>query len=398
MPQYKYVIVGGGMTADAAVKGIRELDPSGSIVLISADNDPPYNRPPLTKALWKGDSVDTVWRKTDSYGVEMHLGRTVKSIDAKRKQVIDDAGTAYSYDKLLIATGGRPRRFAFGGDNIIYYRTLEDYRHLRALADQKQRIGVIGGGYIGSEIAAGLAMNHKDVVMFMLEETVNGPRFPADLGQFLNDYYRQKGVEVVPQTSIVNVEKRGEQFVIRGRNEQDKREREWVVDGVVAGLGIEPNLELAKDAGLEIDDGIVVDDQLRTKDPDIYAAGDNAAAYKPLLGKRTRIEHEDNANAMGRAAGRNMAGAHETFDYQPFFYSDLFDLGYEAVGESGAPMEQVADWKEPYREGVIYSLKDGRVRGVVLWNVWGKVDAARQLIAEPGPFKPENLKGRIKAE
>ena len=396
MAQYKYVIIGGGMTADAAVKGIRELDPNGSIGIVSMETDPPYNRPPLSKGLWKGDSVDSVWRNTESQGLEMHLGRIAKAIDARQKQVTDDQGTVYGYERLLVATGGRPRRFHFGGDEIIYFRTLEDYRKLRALADQHQHIGIIGGGYIGSEIAAGLSMNHKDVVMFMLEETVSGLRFPADLGQFLNDYYRQKGVQVVPETSILNIEKRGDQFAIRGRNERDKSEREWLVDAVVAGLGIEPSSELAKAAGLEIEDGIVVDEYLRTKDSDIYAAGDIAAAYRPLLGKRQRIEHEDNANAMGRAAGRNMAGAHEPFDYHPFFYSDMFDLGYEAVGDVDRSMETFADWKDPYREGVIYFLKDGRVRGVVLWNVWGQVDAARQLIAEAGPFKPADLKGRIK--
>lgn len=396
MAQYKYMIIGGGMTADAAVKGIRELDPNGSIGIVSMETDPPYNRPPLSKGLWKGDSVDSVWRNTESQGVEMHLGRTAKAIDTRQKQVTDNQGTTYGYEKLLVATGGRPRRFNFGGDDIIYFRTLEDYRRLRALADQRQHIGVIGGGYIGSEIAAGLSMIHKDVVMFMLEETVSGLRFPADLGQFLNDYYRQKGVQIVPETSIISIEKRGDQFAIRGRNEKDRSDRECLVDAVVAGLGIEPNIELAKAAGLEIENGIVVDEYLRTKDSDIYAAGDVAAAYRPLLGKRQRIEHEDNANAMGHAAGRNMAGAYERFGYLPFFYSDMFDLGYEAVGEVDRSLETFADWKDPYREGVIYFLKDGRVRGVVLWNVWGQVDAARQLIAETGPFKSADLKGRIK--
>src|SRR5690242_3371185 len=130
MPQSKYVIVGGGMTADAAEKGIRELDPNGTIGMISAETDPPYNRPPLSKALWKGDSVDSVWRNTSGPGIELFLGRTVKAIDTSTRAVTDDQGTTYGYDKLLIATGGRPRRFAFGGDDIIYFRTLQDYRHL----------------------------------------------------------------------------------------------------------------------------------------------------------------------------------------------------------------------------------------------------------------------------
>ena len=188
------------------------------------------------------------------------------------------------------------------------------------------------------------------------------------------------------------LERRGGQLAVRTAGDQ-----ELLVDGVVAGIGIEPNTALAQAAGLEVDNGIVVDALLRTSHPDIYAAGDVANFYNPPLGKRMRVEHEDNANTMGRQAGRNMAGDRPPYDHLPFFYSDLFDLGYEAVGELDARLEMVADWKEPFREGVLYYLRDGRVRGVLLWNVWGQVDAARRLIAEPGPFQPEDLIGRLPA-
>jgi 3-phenylpropionate/trans-cinnamate dioxygenase ferredoxin reductase component len=147
--------------------------------------------------------------------------------------------------------------------------------------------------------------------------------------------------------------------------------------------------------GLQVDDGVVVDTVLHTSHPDIYAAGDVANFANPALGKRLRVEHEDNANTMGKVAGRNMAGAQEADDHLPFFYSDLFDLGYEAVGELDARLELVADWKEPFREGVLYYLREGRVRGVLLWNVWEQVDAARRLIAELGPFDPGDLRGRL---
>ena len=153
--------------------------------------------------------------------------------------------------------------------------------------------------------------------------------------------------------------------------------------------------QLAADAGLAIDNGIVVDEMLLTSHEDVYAAGDVAAYFDPIVGKRRRVEHEDNATTMGRWAGRAMAGQPEPYHYQPYFYSDLFELGYEAVGELDARLETVADWKEPCRQGVIYYLDGGRVRGVLLWNVWGQVDAARQLIAEPGPFRPGDLIGRI---
>jgi len=165
----------------------------------------------------------------------------------------------------------------------------------------------------------------------------------------------------------------------------------------VAGIGIEPNVELARSAGLKVENGIVVDASLRTSHPDIFAAGDVACFANPALGKRLRVEHEDNANTMGQMAGQAMAGQIVSYDHLPSFYSDLFELGYEAVGEVDSRLEEVVDWKEPYREGVVYYLRDGRVRGVLLWNVWDQVDAARKLIAETGPFSAESLKGRLPA-
>lgn len=392
MAHYRYLIIGGGMTADAAVRGIRELDSEGSIGLISMEPNPPYNRPPLSKGLWKGKPLDGIWRGTQDFQAELHLGREAQILDAQRKRVTDDQGMIYTFDKLLLATGGTPRRLPFGDEHIIYFRTLEDYRRLRALTEQGQRFGVIGGGFIGSEIAAALAMNDKDVVMVFPETGIGDRIFPRDLADFLNDYYRQKGVEVLADELITGLEDRGEQLALKTEGG-----REILVDGVVAGIGIQPNVEVARAAGLETEDGILVDEFLRTSHPDIYAAGDVAVFHNPALGSRLRVEHEDNANTMGQMAGRIMAGDSTSYDHLPFFYSDLFDLGYEAVGEMNAELETISDWKEPYREGVVYYVGEGRVRGVLLWNVWGQVDAARDLIAEPGPFQPEDLKGRLPA-
>jgi 3-phenylpropionate/trans-cinnamate dioxygenase ferredoxin reductase subunit len=392
MSHYKYLIIGGGMTADAAVRGIREIDNDGSIGLIGMEPDPPYNRPPLSKGLWKGKSLEGIWRGTAEFQVALHLGREAQVLDAQRKRLTDDQGTIYTFDKLLLATGGTPRRLPFGDDHIIYFRTLQDYRRLRALTQQGQRFGVIGGGFIGSEVAAALAMNDKDVVMAFPEEGIGARIFPGDLAHFLNDFYRQKGVEVLAGELISGLEARGDRLALK-----TKSEGEILVDGVVAGIGIQPNIELARAAGLAVENGIVVDDFLCTGHRDIYAAGDVAAFYNPALEARLRVEHEDNANTMGQMAGRNMAGDSTPYDHLPFFYSDMFDLGYEAVGEMSPELEVVADWKEPYREGVVYYWREGRVRGVLLWNVWGQVDAARSLIAEPGPFRPEDLHGRLPA-
>jgi len=217
------------------------------------------------------------------------------------------------------------------------------------------------------------------------------------LARFLNDFYRQKGVEVLAGQRVVGLEARDQRIALSLRSANASGERVLEVDGVVAGIGIEPNVDLARAAGLEVENGIVVDPSLRTSDRDIFAAGDVASFANPALGVRLRVEHEDNANTMGRMAGQAMAGQVVSYDHLPFFYSDLFELGYEAVGEVDSRLEVVADWKEPYREGVAYYLRDGRVRGVLLWNVWEQVDAARRLIAEPGPFRTADLKGRLPA-
>jgi NADPH-dependent 2,4-dienoyl-CoA reductase/sulfur reductase-like enzyme len=390
--RFDYLIVGGGMTADAAVRGIQKEDAKGTIGVIGADGHPPYNRPPLTKGLWKGDAPDSIWRKTEETGAQLILGRRVVNVDPERKRVTDDQGTAYDYGTLLLATGGETRRFKDAPESVVYFRTLDDYRKVRGLADRGAGFVVVGGGFIGSEIAAALRMQDRDVTMIVKDDGIGARVFPPDLSRWLVEYYREKGVTVLLGKGADRVEARDGKFQVRSGKDEP-----LVADAVVAGLGIEPNVGLARQAGLVVSDGVEVDDQLRTSRPEIYAAGDVANFLNPALGKRIRVEHEDNANTMGEIAGRNMAGAGRRYDHLPMFYSDLFDLGYEAVGDVSARHQTVADWKEQFREGVVYYLEAGRVRGVLLWNTWGQVDAARALIAEPGPFRPEQLKGRLPA-
>ena len=390
MKNYKYLIVGGGMAGDAAARGIRELDSEGPIGMLGWEPDPPYARPALSKGLWKGKPFEKVWRGTEKLGVDLHLGSGAAQLDPKKKQVRDDQGNEYTYDQLLLATGGTPNHLPFGGEDIIYYRELRDYQRLRALADERERFLVIGGSFIGSEIAAALSTAGKKVSMLFLEDGICANIFPKEVADHLNEYYRQKGVEVVPLDSAASFEKSGDHFIVRSTNG-----RTFEVDGVVAGIGIRPNVQLAKDAGLDVKNGIVVNEQLLTSVADVYAAGDAAMFHHSTLDKQTRVEHEDNALKMGKQAGRNMAGAGESYTHTPMFYSDLFDLGYEAVGELDSQLETVVDWEEPFQKGVIYYLDQGRVRGVLLWNVWEKVDAARKLLAEPGPFTEKDLKGKI---
>ena len=243
---------------------------------------------------------------------------------------------------------------------------------------------MIGGGFIGSEIAAALAMNGKEVVMIFPEAGIGSRLFPADLCGFLNDYYREHGVEVLAQSTVTDVVMRGSHFTRRDHwTKATGTTREIEVDGIVAGIGAQPNVDLAQAAGLAVDNGIVVDPFLRTSHPDVYAAGDVAAYWQSVLGQRRRVEHEDNATTMGRLAGRAMAGEREPYEHLPFFYSDMFDLGYEAVGDIDSRSRGGSRVGGAVPPGVLTYRRQGRVRGALLWNVWDRLDAARALIADP---------------
>jgi len=386
----KYLIVGGGMTTDAAVRGIREMDKNGTIVVLSGEKHPPYDRPPLSKKLWTGKPLDSVWRNTESAGADLHLETRALTGDAVKKTITDTHGNIYLYEKLLLATGGVPRRFGFADDGVIYFRTIDDYQHVRALVDGNAEFIVIGSGFIGSEIAAALAMNERKVGMIFPDAGLGARIYPPALSGFLNTFYREKGVTLFPGETVQAIERTGAKMTIRTAGGTTLS-----ADAIIAGIGIEPEVGLARSLALKVDNGIVVDEFLRTTHPDIYAAGDVANFYSPALGVRRRVEHEDNANTMGAMAGRNMAGRNEQYEHLPYFYSDLFDLGYEAVGEFGANFEIIEDWKEPFHKGVLYYLRDRQVRGVLLWNTWGQIDTARHLIAAKERLDGKSLKGRI---
>ena len=387
MTRFKYLIVGGGMAADSAAKGIRSIDDGGSIGLLTAEPAPPYDRPPLSKGLWKGKPLGSIWRDTEARGVSVILGRKAVSLDPDKQEVSDDQGAVYRYDSLLLATGGTPRRHPTDGSLPIYYRTLDDYGKLRGLMDRIRRVVVVGGGFIGSEIAAALALNGKEVAMAFFESGLCGRVLPPELSERMNRYYESKGVQIMQGRGITRI------APTAGSIEVDLEDGNTLAgDAVVAGLGIAPNTELATQARLNVGDGIVVDEYLRTSRPGIYAAGDVASFPCAALNKRARMEHEDNANAMGLLAGRNMAGGTEPYRYLPYFYSDLFDVGYEAIGETDPSRHTVIEWAEPDEKGVIFYLDGDSVRGVLFWNIFGKLDAARELIASPGPHRRDDLK------
>jgi len=380
--EFRYVIVGGGMTGDAACKGIREHDEDGSIALFGEEPHDPYARPPLTKGLWKGKEESSIWRGTPDLDVDIHTGRKIVSLDLGARAVTDDTGKTHSYERLLLATGGTPRHLPSAPDDVIYYRTLDTYHRLRALAGDGVRATVIGGGFIGSEIAAALAMNECTVTIVFPDAGIGAKVFPPDLSSFVNEYYRSKGVDVLAGEKVGDIGRAGE----AGFRVVTANGRSIDADVVVAGLGIEPRTELAEHAGLAVDDGVLVDEYGRVEGhEDVFAAGDVARFPATLLGGLRRVEHENHANTHGRYVGANMAGADTPYDYLPFFYSDLFELGYEAVGDVDSRIETVAEWAEPNRKGVVCYVEDGKPRGFLLWDVWDKVDAARELIGAGDP-------------
>ena len=387
MKAYQYLIIGGGMTADAAVSGIRDLDKDGTICLISAEKDPPYNRTHLSKGLWNSTPAEEIWLNTKLNGAELKLGLCAVNIDPAQKLVEDSRGGQYRYEKLLIATGVKPKKLPFENENILYYHDYADYEKLKIWVQKKNRFAVIGSGFVGSEISAALAMQGKEVLLFDLGPGIGWNIFAPEMVYFLNGYYRNKGVEIHQNADIQDISERDGKvnIVLKGGEE-------FLVEGVVAGVGAEPQVYIARNAGITVDNGIKANAYLETNIPDIFAAGDVAYFYSPALDKCLRVEHEDNALKMGYMAGRNMAGDEQEYDYLPMFYSDLFDLGYEAVGVLDSRLDIYMDWRDKFKEGVIYYLEKGRIIGILLWNVRGKVNSAREIIARQETYPPEKLK------
>jgi len=396
---FDYLIVGAGNAGVSALDGIRELDRSGSILVVGAEAHLPYDRPPLTKQLWFGKkTVDEIFLHEREYfereHVELASGERVTEIHPGEKTILTDQGRSERYGKLLLATGGTPRRLKIPGaelENVFYYRTLDDYVEL-SRAPQGMSILVVGGGFIGAEIAAALSMHDARVTMIFPGRLMLERIFPEALARSIHEQYERRGVRILSEDAPISFARRGDRLAV------DTREgKHLACDSIVVGAGIAPEVALASATGLVVENGIEVSESLESSVPDIYAAGDNANFPYAALGKRMRIEHWDNAVAQGKAAGRNMAGAGKPFDYMPYFYSDLFDFGYEAVGDVSSALETYADWESENETGVVYYLEDGRVRGVMLCNVWGKLDEARALIQAGAQVSARDLHGAVHA-
>jgi 3-phenylpropionate/trans-cinnamate dioxygenase ferredoxin reductase subunit len=335
---YRYVIVGGGLAAASAAEGIREVDPEGSVIMIGRETRPPYHRPPVSKGILLGSKKpeDTACKPEDFYqkgSIDLETGVSGKLLDPAGRTIELDDGRVLAYEKLLLATGSRARRLRVTGSDLQGIHTLRTLDEALALKDAMNGAGaavVIGGSYIGAESASALAQNGIQTTMVFPEDRLLQGLTDPDFGHYLHSLFEKQGV------SILNGRK-PKQFNGEGRvaSVTTDRNEEIPADLVVMGVGAELNTELAREAGLEMagDGGVRADALLRSSDEDIFVAGDIAEVPDPTFGKRLRLEHWEVALLQGKAAGRNMAGAGESFDGLPHYFSTLFDCGFSVWGD-----------------------------------------------------------------
>lgn len=396
---HDYLIVGAGLAGASAAEAIRALDADGSVLMLGAEPLPPYHRPPLSKGLWLGkDKPDDIFVKTpvqwQALDVTLQLDDAGVAIDVSNKRITTASGARIGFGKLLLATGGTPRSLvapATLAPRIHGLRTFADYQQLQLLIKDGVRVLIVGGSFIGAEMACALAVQPGVNVSMIFPGAAPLARIlPPLLTSALVERLQAHGVRLYTDDRVAEFNP-GQRGITARTGRGVQIEADWVL----AGVGLDLNLALAQTAGLAVDNGVRVNARLQTSHSDIYAAGDIVSYPDPVWGEAIRTEHWDHAQASGRAAGRNMAGADEPYTHQSMFFSDLFDIGFEAVGTLSSKLETCVDMAGPDK-GVVYYLQDNQVRGVLLWNTWDQVDAARELIATRQLVTADALKGRLR--
>jgi 3-phenylpropionate/trans-cinnamate dioxygenase ferredoxin reductase subunit len=378
-----YAIIGGGVAAAAAVDGIRAADPKGDITLFTTEWAPPYQRPPLSKEFLRGEAaLDTVLMHPGLWylqnGVDVRVGVTVTAIDPARHSLhVDDQ--LVRYDKLLLATGATPRQLKIPGsdlDGAYMLRTYEDALRLRAVRATAGRIVLVGSGFIGMELAASLRSGGAEIVLTSVDKSLWG-MFGADVSSYVARVFERHGVKVVLENQITSFAGDGRvRSVVTSRGT-------FECDAVVVGIGVAPNDELARAAGLKTDNGIVVSDRLQASAPDVYVAGD-VARFPSLNGTLGRVEHFDHADSSGRVAGGNMTGLDVAYRYVPFFWSDVFELGFEFVG-TPTPESRIVTGTLESNSFIIEYSRDAKLAGAFLAGRTSDESAAyRERIAKLG--------------
>ncbi len=382
----RIVIVGGGLAAGTAAAALRDAGYDGDVVLHAAEPHLPYERPPLSKGYLAGEKdADSLLVHPASWyaenDVDVRTGSRVERIDADA-HTVTAGGATESFDRLLIATGASPRRLAAADESgapVAYLRTREDSDRLRSALAPGHRIAILGGGFLGLEVAAAARTAGADVTVLEALDLpllrVLGP----EIGAVFADLHREHGVDLRLGAKVTGFDGDGRRarLTVEGSPDVD-------ADLLVVGIGASPDVALAEAAGLAVDDGILVDERMRTSHPDVFAAGDVARARHPALGRSIRVEHWDNAIRQGRVAGSTMAGAEATVTDLPYFFTDQYDLGMEYVGDVGPDGydEVVVRGDLAKRVFKAYWVSDGKVVAAMQANDWDASDTLRPAIGK----------------
>jgi 3-phenylpropionate/trans-cinnamate dioxygenase ferredoxin reductase component len=332
--EYRTILLGGGMVAGYAAKEFVEVGlKSGELGIVSADNALPYERPPLSKSFLAGkDNEESVLIAPQGFyrehNIGFHLNVQIEQIDLSRKRLLGNDGEEFLFESLIIATGARPRTLQVPGvhaGRVLYLRSLSDSIRLRDRLKSARNVVVIGSGFIGMEVASQSAQQGCNTTIVFPQERVWKNFFTPEMSQFFQKYYEDRGVHFAPEASITAISD-GSVSLSNGK--------QLDADLVVAGIGVEPVTEIAETAGLQVENGIVVNEFLESGVADIYAAGDVSNYRDVLFGKQRRVEHWDNAVKQGQYLARRLSGRPERFENIPYFFSDVFDLSYEFWGDT----------------------------------------------------------------
>ena len=389
-----FVIVGAGVAGGGAAAALREEGFDGRVVLIGAEQQPPYERPPLSKEYLRGESSfeRALFQSPDFYdenGVETRFGVRATRVDAAEKVVELDGGERVAYDKLLVATGGRNRRFRIPGmdlEGIYSLRTVADSDRIRAEISPGRRAVVVGMGFIGSEVAASLRQSGVDVVVVDRNEVPLRRVLGEEVGRVIEGIHRDHGTSMIFEDTVAAFEGVG-----RVERATTARGRRIECDFVVVGLGVEPVTDLLADTGAEIDNGVVVDEYLRTGVEGIYAAGDVANHYHPVFGRRIRVEHWQNALKQGPVAARNMLDKDKPYDEVPWFWSDQYEHNLQYAGFHTEWDELVVRGSMEERNFVAFYRKERRVLAAVALNRGRDLRRSMPLIKAREPIDAARL-------
>jgi len=383
-----YLIIGSGVAGYHALLELLSLEPNSTVTMISSDPNYPYDRPPLSKEYMRGERrrEEVFFKPQDFYSkpnLKVLLKRRVQRIRG-REAILDD-GSSLTFRKALMATGGSPRKLNLPGEGkegVHYLRTLDDADSIKA--EKGRNPIIVGAGFIGMEVAASLTSRGLKPTVIEVKPYIWSTFVDENAAKFLQSYFESRGVKFVVGESVREFLGDGR---VKGAITTGGKRIE--ADFALIAVGITPNVELAKESGIQVENGVIADQQLRTSNPDIYAAGDVANIYDPSLGKRRRIEHWNNAEYTGRLAARNMVGKGEVYDFLSTVWSDIFDLHVESAGETVGYDDHVVRGRMEGKSFNLIYLKGGLIHGYLAVNR----DYGREL-------KPLNqlIKGRVSVE